>query len=52
MSVSLKEVIESYGYDLSNPDDARWFLSRTNEIEELQELAEEVIDEAENEWIR
>lgn len=36
MSVSLLEVLENAGYDIKNNiDDARWFLSQQDEIEEL-----------------
>ena len=48
MSVSLAEVIQSGGYDLSKPDDCRWLLSRKFEFEELVEFAENVIEEAED----
>ena len=46
MSVSLLEVIEAGGYDLSTIEDANWLLSKQNEIEELIEEAQELIDEA------
>ena len=43
MSVSLLEVIESAGYDITTKDDANWLLSKQNEFEELIEQAEEVV---------
>ena len=52
MSVSILEVIEAGGYDLSTADDARWLLSQVNQFEELVVKAEdmlEAIEEAENE---
>ena len=52
MSVSLLEVIEAGGYDLSTPEDAAWLISQVNQFEELVEEAEdmlEAIEEAENE---
>ena len=47
MSVSLLEVIEAGGYDLSTVEDANWLLSRQNEFEELIEQAENLIEESE-----
>lgn len=47
MSVSLLEVIEAGGYNISTPEDARWLLSKQSEFEELIEQAEEVIDREE-----
>lgn len=47
MSVSLLEVIEAAGYDLSTPDDANWLLSKQNEFEELIEKAELLMEETE-----
>lgn len=44
MSVSLLEVIEAGGYDLSTLEDARWLLSKQSEFEELVEQAEELIE--------
>lgn len=44
MSVSLLEVIEAGGYDLSDREDANWLLSKQSEFEELIEQAEEVIE--------
>lgn len=50
MSVSIPEVIEAGGYDLSTEDDAKWLLSQVNQFEELVVRAEdmlEAIEEAE-----
>jgi hypothetical protein len=44
MSVSLREVIEHGGYDLTTLDDARWLLSKQSEFKELIEEAEETIE--------
>ena len=44
MSVSLLEVIEAGGYDLSTKEDAIWLLSKQTEFEELVEQAEELIE--------
>lgn len=52
MSVSILEVIEAGGYDLSTEDDAKWLISQVNQFEELVEKAEdmlEAIEEAETE---
>ena len=52
MSVSLLEVIEAGGYDLSTEEDARWLLSQVNQFEELVTQAEDLIgkiEEAETE---
>lgn len=48
MSVSLLEVIEAGGYDLSNYDDCKWLVAKQEEFEELIEKAEEVIEERED----
>lgn len=51
MSVSLLEVIEAGGYDLSTEEDAKWLLSQVNQFEELVTKAEDLIEkieEAEN----
>lgn len=48
MSVSLREVLEDDGYDLTTAEDARWLLSKRSEFDELIESAEEVVEEAEN----
>ena len=42
MSVSLREVIESAGYDLITKEDALWLLSQQNNWDELVEEAEEI----------
>lgn len=47
MSISLREVIEHGGYDLSTKEDAEWLLSKEAEFEELIEEAERVIEKAE-----
>lgn len=47
MSVSLQEVIEHGGYDLTTKEDAIWLLSKRVEFEELIEKAEELIEEDE-----
>jgi len=47
MSVSLLEVIESGGYDLSTKDDCLWLLSKQSEFEELIEQAEERLGDEE-----
>lgn len=44
MSVSLLEVIEAAGYDISNNDDAIWLLSKQSEFEQLIEQAEKVME--------
>lgn len=52
MAVSLLEVIQAGGYDLSTEDDARWLLAQVNQFEELVTQAEDLIEkieEAENE---
>ena len=46
MSVSLLEVIEAGGYDITTYDDANWLLSKQSEFEELIEQAQEVVDNA------
>lgn len=45
MSVSLREVIESGGYDLTTRDDCNWLLSKRQEFEDLLEAAEDQIDQ-------
>lgn len=49
MSVSLAEVIEAGGFDITTPEDAEWLISKQNEFVELIEQAELVMEEAENE---
>ena len=46
MSVSLLEVIEAGGYDITTYDDANWLLSKQSEFEELIDQAQEVVDAA------
>ncbi len=48
MSVSLLEVIEAGGYDITTVEDARWLVSKQSEFEQLVDEAEAVI-EAEDE---
>lgn len=48
MSVSLLEVIEHGGYDLSTYEDALWLLSKQSEFTELVEKADELLEELEN----
>lgn len=45
MSVSLQEVIEAGGYDLTDESDARWLLSKRSEFDELIEEAEELLNQ-------
>lgn len=47
MSVSLLEVIEAGGYDISTVEDAQWLLGKQSEFEELIEQAENLIEESE-----
>ena len=49
MSVSLLDVIEAGGYDLTTKEDAIWLLSKQSEFEALVEQAEEVIEEESDE---
>ena len=45
MSISLLEVLENAGFDIKkNIDDAKWFLGKRNEFEELCEKAEKLND--------
>lgn len=44
MSVSLKEAIETAGYDLSLAEDAAWLLSKRSEFSRLCEQAENIVD--------
>jgi hypothetical protein len=44
MSVSLLEVIESAGYDLTLNEDCIWLLSKQSEFEELLEIATERVE--------
>lgn len=45
MSVSLLEVIEASGYDLSTVEDANWLLSKQSEYEYLIANAEAIVEE-------
>lgn len=47
MSVSILEVIEAGGYDLSTEEDARWLLAQRNQWDELVDAAEELINKIE-----
>lgn len=49
MGVSIREVIEAAGYDLSSLEDARWLISKEVEFDELLDEAEELIENAEME---
>lgn len=49
MSVSLREVIEAGGYDLTTLEDARWLVGKQSEFEELVEEAEETVERLEAE---
>lgn len=48
MSVSLLEVVEAGGFDLSTLEDAEWLVSKQNEFEELLEAAQELLEEEES----
>ena len=45
MSVSLLEVIEAGGYDLTLLEDAQWLLSKYTEFEELIKNAQALVDQ-------
>ena len=45
MSVSLLEVINAGGYDLTLLEDAEWLLSKYSEFEELIENAQALVDQ-------
>lgn len=47
MSVSIREVVEAGGYDLTSVEGATWLLAQQNQFEELVEAAEELIEESE-----
>ena len=47
MSVSIREVIEHGGYDLTTLDDARWLLGKQSEFNELIEEAEATVEKLE-----
>jgi hypothetical protein len=42
--VTLQEVIEAGGYDLTTYEDANWLLSKQQEFEQLVEQAEKVVE--------
>ena len=44
MSVSLLEVIEGAGYNLTKKDDCQWLLSKVAEFEELVTAAEDLLE--------
>ena len=48
MSVSLREVIEAGGYDLSTFEDAQWLKSKEAEWERLLEEVETLIHDTED----
>ena len=48
--ISLAEVIEAGGFDLSTKEDAEWLLSTQNEYDSLIEQAEELLEEEDNEY--
>ena len=47
MGVSILEVIEAGGYDLTTEEDARWLLSKSEEFEQLLDDAQELVDAVE-----
>lgn len=50
MSVSLEEVIESAGYNITtSKEDAIWLLAQQGEFERLKEIAEETVERLEKE---
>ena len=49
MSVSLREVIEAGGYDLTIKDDIFWLLSKQDEFNDLIEEAEDRLEQIEEE---
>lgn len=49
MSVSLKEIIEAGGYDLTTKDDIIWLLSKQDEFNDLIEEAEDRLEQIEEE---
>lgn len=44
MSVSIKEVLESAGYDFSTKEDCEWLLAQAPEFDEMLEEADDTID--------
>lgn len=49
MSVSIREVIESGGYDLTTLEDARWLVAQQSSFNDLVEEAELTIEQFEDE---
>ena len=49
MSVSLLEVIEHGGYDITTKEDALWLLSKQSEFEQLIEQAQELVESEDDE---
>jgi hypothetical protein len=49
MGVSLLEVIEAAGYNLTTLEDAQWLLSKEDEFDDLVEAAEAIVDAVEDE---
>lgn len=45
MAVSLLEVLESAGYDLSTKEDALWLVCQQNEFADLLEQANELLED-------
>lgn len=50
MSVSLKEVIESAGFDLNTAEDCEWLLGQRDEFVELCEEADKVLEDNAENW--
>jgi len=48
MSVSIREVIENGGYDLTTVEDARWLIEQEAMFDDLIDEAEELIEQAES----
>lgn len=49
MSVSLREVIEAAGYDITTLADAKWLVCQEVEFDRLLDEAEELISDSEME---
>ena len=47
MSVSLLEVIEAAGYDITTKEDALWLLSKQREFSELVEQCNDLLEKIE-----
>jgi len=47
MSVSILEVIEAGGYDLTTKEDCQWLLGQVNQFEDLVTKAEDLIEKHE-----